>query len=121
MTIEKKFARIENEETGECSVFNGTENSENIKWLVETCGMSLMEVEKSEDNKYYIVGRCPPPRQKDYKELRIENYPEIGEQLDRLYHDIDEGIFGESAKESKFYLTLKEVKLQFPKDNTEEK
>lgn len=43
------------------------------------------------------------------------SYPSIGEQLDMLYKDIDSGKFGETAKTSQFYLTIKNVKDSSPK------
>lgn len=50
-----------------------------------------------------------------YAELRQENYPDIFEQIDKLYHDIAAGKFGESATLSDFYLTRKAIKVLFPK------
>ena len=43
------------------------------------------------------------------------SYPSIGEQLDMLYKDIDSGKFGENAKTSQFYLSIKNVKDSSPK------
>jgi len=43
-----------------------------------------------------------------YKKDRV--YDLIGEQLDKLYHDIDEGVFGEEVKISKFYTDNKAIK-----------
>lgn len=51
-------------------------------------------------------------KSKDYKAFREENYPRIKEQLDMLWHAIDEGHLD---KTSNFYLTLKDVKDRFPK------
>lgn len=47
-----------------------------------------------------------------YSELRKASYPPIEEQLDMLWHAIDNGTLNES---SEFYLKLKEVKEKFPK------
>ncbi len=44
------------------------------------------------------------------KRQRVRHYPELKEQLDLLYHDIDSGLLGEQAKESTFYTTIKEIK-----------
>ena len=44
------------------------------------------------------------------KRKRIEHYPELKEQLDMLYHDIDQGLLGGQAKESQFYTTIKQIK-----------
>ena len=42
-------------------------------------------------------------------------YPNIKEQLDSLWHDIDAGKFGATAKTSSFYTTIKNVKDLSPK------
>ena len=41
-------------------------------------------------------------------------YTLIKEQLDLLYHDIDSGKFGDTAKTGQFYLARKAVKDKFP-------
>ena len=46
---------------------------------------------------------------------RMASYPEIREQLDLLWHAIDDGQFGDSAKSSAFYTTLQTVKNNNPK------
>jgi len=38
----------------------------------------------------------------------------LNEQLDKLYHDIDSGKFGDTAKTGQFYLARKAVKDKFP-------
>lgn len=48
-----------------------------------------------------------------YKQDR--EYEPLTEQLDKLYHDIDAGIFGEPAKESSWYLSCKALKDETPK------
>ena len=50
-----------------------------------------------------------------YKWDREAEYPEIKEQLDKLYHDIDGGLLGEDAKTGSWYLAIKEVKDNNPK------
>lgn len=44
------------------------------------------------------------------------NYAELGEQLDQLYHDIDDGKLGEDAKTGAWYLAVKKVKTDNPKN-----
>ena len=44
------------------------------------------------------------------KNIRGRKYPEVEEQLDQLWHDIDDGILGEGAKNSKWYQTILKVK-----------
>ena len=42
-------------------------------------------------------------------------YSLIRAQLDKLYHDIDSGMFGDTAKTGGFYLARKAVKDKYPK------
>ncbi len=46
---------------------------------------------------------------------RSIGYGEDGDQLDKLYWDIDAGLFGDAAKTGTFYLSRNAVKSQFPK------
>jgi hypothetical protein len=46
---------------------------------------------------------------------REKYYSELSEQLDKIYHDIDSGKFGDTAKTGQFYLARKAVKDKFPK------
>ncbi len=48
-------------------------------------------------------------------EKRVQEYGDIGSQLDKLWHDIDDGIFGEGAKLSTWYVDNKAVKDNNPK------
>ena len=48
-------------------------------------------------------------------EKREKYYTDFLEQLDLLYHDIDSGKFGDTAKTGQFYLKRKAVKDKFPK------
>lgn len=48
----------------------------------------------------------------EYKNTRKQKYPKIEEQLDMLWHSIDQGSLN---KESEFYTTIKAVKDEFPK------
>jgi hypothetical protein len=45
---------------------------------------------------------------------RKNYYTDLFEQLDKLYHDIDSGKFGDTAKTGQFYLARKAVKDKFP-------
>ena len=42
-------------------------------------------------------------------------YPDISEQLDQLYHDINAGKFGEDAKTGEWFVGISSVKTSFPK------
>ena len=48
----------------------------------------------------------------EYKNIRREKYPRIEEQLDMLWHSIDQGSLN---KDSHFYKAIKTVKDEFPK------
>ena len=45
---------------------------------------------------------------------RAKYYSMLSEQLDKLYHDIDSGKFGDAAKTGQFYLARKAFKDKFP-------
>jgi len=47
--------------------------------------------------------------------MRIKTY-DVRQQLNLLYDDIEEGLFGEEAKTGKFASYIKSVKEQFPKN-----
>ena len=55
-----------------------------------------------------------PKDKRTYAEKRAMEYPEIGEQLDMIWHAIDEGL--PLDKTSDFYLQLKAVKEKYPKE-----
>lgn len=46
---------------------------------------------------------------------RASYYETLADQLDKLYHDIDNGKLGEDAKTSTFFLGRKAVKDKYPK------
>jgi hypothetical protein len=50
---------------------------------------------------------------KEYQYQRASNYPEIGNQLDMLWHAIDNGTLN---KTSDFYTAIKAVKDAHPKE-----
>lgn len=62
------------------------------------------------DNKLVLVDSEPIVL--DYKAKRAKNYPKIKDQLDMIWHAIDEG---KLDKSSDFYLMLKEIKDAYPK------
>ena len=43
------------------------------------------------------------------------SYPKITEQLDQLFHDIESGKFGDTAKTGNWYVGISSVKNTFPK------
>ena len=66
---------------------------------------------KVENDTLVLVEREPPVL--GYKVLRAKEYPSIKEQLDMIWHAIDED---KLDRTSDFYLRLKAVKDEFPKD-----
>ena len=55
------------------------------------------------------------PEQSQYAELRRNAYPEIGDQLDMLWHSIDQDPQLKS-KYFDFYEAIKAVKVKYPKN-----
>ena len=51
---------------------------------------------------------------------RRNSFEKIEEQLDMLYHDINNGFFGEQAKQSTWFQHVSAVKQQNPKPSQEE-
>ena len=51
-----------------------------------------------------------------HKHLRQIEFPSLADQLDKLWHDIDSGLFGELAKTGSFYVDIKAVKDANPKN-----
>ena len=49
-----------------------------------------------------------------YKAQRVDEYPELGEQLDKLYHAID-GDSDLQTKFSTFHSAIKAIKTKYPK------
>lgn len=66
---------------------------------------------KVENDTLVLVEREPTVL--GYKVLRAKEYPPIKDQLDMIWHAIDED---KLDKTSDFYLRLKAVKDEFPKD-----
>jgi hypothetical protein len=56
-----------------------------------------------------------PEDTRTYVEFRQEQYAPTGDQLDMLWHAIDAGEFGDTAKQSEFYTANKAVKDANPK------
>lgn len=109
-----KYARILDPETNICAVGTG----DNDRYYQEVELMTLQDVEKADNGCWYIKGFAPitpEPPTPTYAEARSAAYPDVVDQLDSLYHDIDSGLLGEPAKKSSFYLTRKEVKDTYPK------
>lgn len=66
------------------------------------------------------LGEIPPPpdpRKIEWTHgvARTRLHPGLADQLDKLWHDIDLGLFGDAAKTGSFYLDIKSVKDTHPK------
>ena len=90
-------------------VINGENELKNIVWNEN---VSESDIPREQD----IINKCEDLQAdyeaKKYQRDRAIKYPEIGDQLDMLWHAIDSGTLD---KESDFYTTLKKVKDDNPK------
>ena len=59
----------------------------------------------------YVANRIGAPEATNKDKI----YPSIDLQLDMLWHDIDNGLFGDQAKTGTFYTTIQNVKQHNPK------
>ena len=50
-----------------------------------------------------------------YARARQEAYKSTGDQLDQLWHAIDDGLFGDDAKTAEWYTDIQTVKTDNPK------
>ena len=83
------------------------ENIDSIEWHNGTTPIPKAEIEAK------MVELQAEYDANQYQRDRV--YPQIAEQLDKLFHDIDGGLLGEDAKTGSLYLALKEVKDDNPK------
>ena len=82
------------------------------------------------DEIKYLDGQTPPTEAEidaelarmqeehdslEYARNRAEQYPELAEQLDLLWHAIDTGTLDDKDHRNKFYSRLKQVKENNPK------
>tara|TARA_Y100000114_G_scaffold147278_1_gene158883 strand:- start:183 stop:551 length:369 start_codon:yes stop_codon:yes gene_type:complete len=66
----------------------------------------------------YLAKRYQRQRTNDISERASgiqTSYPKLEEQLDQLFHDIESGKFGETAKTGDWYVGISSVKTTFPK------
>lgn len=59
--------------------------------------------------------RPPEPIDMDYRKARLEAYPGINEQLDMLWHAMNDNVL---PRVEPFYTRIKTVKDAYPKDNS---
>lgn len=66
--------------------------------------------------KEVLPGARPPePIDMDYRKARLEAYPGINEQLDMLWHAMNDNVM---PRTEPFYTRIKTVKDAYPKDNS---
>jgi len=66
-------------------VFDGTYPPEAADW----CNSNNAHIEIVDDTRVIVAN--PPPPEPTYVELRLAEYPSVGDQLDMLYHDYVDG------------------------------
>ena len=79
-----------------------------ITWHNGTTPISKADIEAK------MAEMANEPQQSDYAQARKNAYPEIGDQLDMLWHTMDKDMELQH-KFYDFYQTIKKVKVQFPK------
>jgi len=80
-----------------------------ITWLNGTTPIPVADIEAKMNEM------ANEPEQSDYAQQRRNSYPEIGDQLDMLWHSIDQD---EELKTKyfNFYQAIKSVKIKHPKN-----
>lgn len=103
--------------------FEQLSNQQVTSWLESTYATKIEEAKMALEMQLMELAtpaallKLPPwytvePIIPTYQEQRSGNYPSIREQLDMLWHSMDNG---EIPKASEFYTAIKAVKDQFPK------
>ena len=80
-----------------------------IEWLEGTTPISKADIEAKMNEM------ANEPEQSNYAQQRRNAYPEIGDQLDMLWHSIDQDPQLKS-KYFDFYEAIKAVKVKYPKN-----
>ena len=86
------------------------------KWIDTGNGMIYSNVQLNDEN---AVMPTEEEVNKKIAELQWEdnrkiNYPQLGQQFDKLFHDIDNGTLDNTGE---FFKALKEVKDAYPKED----
>lgn len=68
-----------------------------------------------ETGEIIVGGKPAPPVDMDYRKARLEQYPPLNEQLDMLWHAMDQNVL---PRVEPLYSRLKAVKLAYPKDSS---
>ena len=82
-----------------------------IQWVDGTNPIDKATIlaKKSEIDAEWNKNKYQRDRKEDFRQLGIR------EELDLLWHDIDDGKFGTDAKTGGFYTTIKALKDKYPK------
>jgi len=80
-----------------------------ITWLEGTTPIPVADIEAKMNEM------ANEPEQSDYAQQRRNSYPEIGDQLDMLWHSIDQNPSLKSQYFD-FYEAIKAVKVKYPKN-----
>ena len=84
-------------------------NTCEIEWLEGTTPISKADIEAKMNEM------ANEPEQSAYADQRRNAYPEIGDQLDMLWHSIDQNP-ELKQKYFDFYEAIKQVKVKYPKN-----
>ena len=87
----------------------GEDIYESIEWLHGTSPISKADIEAKCEELDVSQAHVFPRANAFQDTLPIE------EQLDKLFHDIDNGKFGDDAKSGLFFIGIKAVKDKYPK------
>ena len=85
------------------------EDLDNINWSEDTTPIPKADIEAKMNEM------ANEPEQSNYAQQRRNAYPEIGDQLDMLWHSIDQDPQLKS-KYFDFYEAIKAVKVKYPKN-----
>ena len=91
-------------------VIVGEDIYESIKWLAGTPPISKADIEAKCEELDVSQAHIYPRANAFQHDLPIE------EQLDKLFHDIDNGKFGDDAKSGLFFIGIQAIKDKYPKE-----
>jgi hypothetical protein len=120
--ITTKYYTIFDKQTGEV-LQSGSGTVEMFNYVVDNLKSTEDYIEELADSQFDLIDtitktvqkNARPQPQKTYQEARQEIYPSVGEQLDMLWHAMDQN---QIAKAEPFYSTVKAVKMAVPKDGS---
>ena len=87
----------------------GNDSLDDITWLNGTTPIPVANIEAKMNEM------ANEPEQSNYAQQRKNAYPEIGDQLDMLWHSIDQDA-ELKQKYFDFYQAIKSVKVKYPKN-----